>query len=340
MSNKYSQLSFEEREEISRLRAGGKSLRQIATTLGRPASTVSRELKRNSGSQIGYKAGYAESLAKGRRWQGSRMERNQMLQATVLELLKHGLSPEQVAGRLRLENNGCNIISYESIYSFIYKQIRRTKNYDWRQYLPQGRSKRKNKYSSRRNSSRAENAIKRWVSIDERTSLANNRVQLGHWEADLLHPRKTGAVILVIQERVSRFVYIAKVPTKHAELVVESIKQKLKDLPTELRLSVTQDNGSEFSRHYELNELGIKTYFCKLHAPWQKGGVENMNGRIRRFIPRGTDPNTISDDFINAMENVLNNTPRKCLGFKTPYEIFYKQMLHFKLESTSPLSRG
>ena len=340
MSNKYTQLSIEERETIARLRAGGQSFRQISAALGRQTSTVSREIKRNSGTQVGYKAYYADSLTRGRRWQGSKMERDQTLQSTVLGLLEVGWSPEQISGRLRKENNGKNIISYESIYSFIYKQISRTKNYNWRLYLPQGRSKRRNKYSSRSKPSRAENAIKYRVSINKRSTIANDRAQFGHWEADLLHPRKNGAAILVLQERVSRYAYIAKIPTKQSEHVIQSIKLKLKPLHNNIKKSITQDNGLEFAKHYELNELGIETFFCDTHSPWQKGGVENLNGRIRKFIPRGTDPKTISEKDIDGLENILNNTPRKCLGFNTPFEIFHKKTLHFNLESTSPLSRG
>ena len=141
MGRGYKQLSLEDRCEIARLQAAGRSIRQIAAALDRPPSTISRELKRNCGRHVGYKPSYAQEQTRARRWSGSRLEREPDLRRAVLERLTRGWSPEQVAGRLARQA-GRNVISYESIYRFIYAQIARTKDYRWRHYLPRGKSKR------------------------------------------------------------------------------------------------------------------------------------------------------------------------------------------------------
>jgi IS30 family transposase len=139
MGERYEQLSLEERCAIARLREAGQSIRQIAAALDRPASTISRELRRNSGSRIGYQPGYAQEQTRARRWSGSRLERDEGLRADVLSRLAAGWSPEQVAGRLT-RDAGQKVISYESIYRFIYAQIRRTNDGAWRLYLPRAKA--------------------------------------------------------------------------------------------------------------------------------------------------------------------------------------------------------
>jgi IS30 family transposase len=335
MGSYYEQLSLEERYAIADRRADGQSLRQIAAALDRSASTIARELNRNTGAQVGYRPAYADAQAWARRWRGSRMARQPALRRHVLDRLAMGWSPEQVAGRLALEPSSMRI-SHESIYRFIEAQIRRTKDYSWRYYLPRKKTKR----GWRRRPHRLVGLIKDRVGIDCRPAHIASRRQCGHWEADLIHPRKSGAAILVAQERQTRYVRLAKQAGKHAQPIVNRLKLWFAELPPPLRRSLTQDNGPEFFEHHQLNPLGIKTYFCHPHSPWQKGGIENMNGRIRRYIPRGTDPQSFSDADLQELAQRLNHTPRKCLGFKTPAEAFHIQLLHFKCESTFPPSRG
>src|ERR1700730_702828 len=141
MGRRYEQLSLDQRCEIARLRADGCSVRQVATALDRSPSTISREIKRNKGKHVGYKPSYADQRTRARRWKGSRLQREPFLRRAVMERLKRGWSPEQIAGRLAREA-GCKVISYESIYRFIYAQMARTKDYRWRRYLPRGKSKR------------------------------------------------------------------------------------------------------------------------------------------------------------------------------------------------------
>ncbi|MFN7611185.1 MAG: IS30 family transposase [bacterium] len=336
MARTYRQLTLEERCTIARLHEDGQSIRQIATIMGRAASSISRELKRNSGTQIGYRPAHADALCWARRWHGSRMERHPALRDFVLHRLSWGWSPEQIAGRMARDRAPIRV-SYESIYRFIDAQIRRTQDYSWRHYLPQGKSKR----GWRRRPHHPIAHIKHRVPIHQRDPAVEKRKQLGHWETDLFHPRKQGAAILVSVERASRFILLAKQAGKHAEAVAGQLQQWFDAMPPHRRQTLTMDNGPEFFLHHRLHPLAIKTYFCNPHSPWQKGSVENMNGRIRRFIPRGTDPDTFDDHDLQALAARLNATPRKCLGFKTPAEVWsLPQPLHFKCESTSPPARG
>ena len=338
MGRSYGHFTLEERCTIARLREDGQSCRQIAAALGRAPSSVSREIARNTGygAAAGYKPAHADDIAWSRRWRGSRLERDDGLRGLVLDLLASAWSPEQIAGRLKLENSP-HMISHESIYRFIHAQIRRTNDYRWRHFLPRGKSRR-GRPAARHNPLQS---IKNRVSIHQRPKSVMARKRFGHWEVDLLHPRKSGPAILVANERKSRYTLLAKLDGKHAEPVAEQLAQWLHPLPQNRKRSVTQDNGTEFACHHKLNNINIKTYFCDPHKPWQKGSVENTNGRIRRFIPRGTDPDSFSNDDIQRLATLLNNTPRKCLGFKTPAEIFsgHHHLLHFKCESTFPPSR-
>lgn len=314
---------------------GGQSIRTIAATLGRSASTISRERRRNAKKKDGYNPAYAGEKAWARRWRGSRLARQPELRQSVLDRLAMGWSPEQVAGRLAQEN-GSTVISHESIYRFIYSEIRRTNDGSWRHFLPRRKSQR----GWGRRKHRPMEHIKDRVSLDKRPAYIEKRCQPGHWEADLLHPRKSGAAVLVMVERATRYVFLAKLPSKHAKPVADQMKRWLSALPCQLRRTLTQDNGPEFFLHHLLHPLGIKTYFCDPHSPWQKGSVENLNSRIRRYIPLGTDPDTFSNHQLQALAFRLNHTPRKCLGFKTPAELLSNLLLHFNCESSSRPTAG
>jgi len=337
MGERYRQLGFEERCTICRLREDGKSLRQIAAALDRPASTVSRELKRNAGVRVGYKPVYAEQQARARRWSGSRLERDEVLRSEVLHRLKAGCSPEAVAGRLKLEQ-GRAVISHESIYRFIHAQLRRTKDYGWRHYLPRGKSKRGR---SRVRGGSPASFIKQRTPIALRPADAADRSVPGHWEADFMLFARYGQNLLVAHERTTRLILIARPPDRKAARTARTLASLIGPWPAPMRTTLTLDNGTEFAEHYRLTEqLGLKTYFCDPHAPWQKGGIENAIGRLRRYLPRKTNLDALSFDQLIAIASQYNNTPRKCLDFKTPAEACSTYPLHFDCESTSPLSRG
>ena len=275
MGHRYDQLSLEDRCEIARLQADGRSIRQIAAALDRAPSTISRELKRNRGREVGYKPGYAQQQTRARRWSGSRLEREPELRPAVLDRLARGWSPEQVAGRLACER-GCRVISYESIYRFIHAQIARTKDYGWRRYLPRGKSKRG--WRGKRGGSPAR-FIEGRISIAERPPAAADRSNPGHWEADLILFAKYGQAVLTVHERQSRIILATRPPDKAARRVARHLLRLFAPLPPQLRKTVTFDNGTEFARHTALHRLDIATFFCDPHAPWQKGGIENAIGR-------------------------------------------------------------
>ncbi|WP_338695357.1 IS30 family transposase [Bradyrhizobium sp. 26S5] len=335
MGRSYEQLSLDERCEIARLSANGSSVRQIAAALDRSPSTISRELTRNRGVQVGYKPSYAQQQMRARRWTGVRLEREPGLRRAVLERLGRGWSPEQVAGRLAREH-GRKVISHETIYRFIYAQIRRTSDFSWRRYLPRGKSKRG--YRGKKGGSPA-SFIEGRVSLDQRPIEAADRSTPGHWEADLMMFSKYGQAVLTVHERTSRLLLGIRLASKVARGVARHLVRLFASLPQDLCQTVTFDNGTEFACHTALHRLAIETFFCDPHAPWQKGGIENAIGRMRRFIPRKTDLATLPTRRFHQSFNAYNNTPRKSLDFQTPAEAF-SQVLHFECESTSLLSQG
>ena len=342
MGIRYEHITIEERCEISRLRASGQSIRQVAATLDRSPSTISRELKGNVSRSQGYRPKYADQQAQERRWCGSRLERDEGLRSRVLARLQQGWSPEQVAGRFALEE-GRKMISHESIYRFIYGQIARKKDYSWRHYLPRAKSKRG--WRGRKGGNPA-SFIQLRRPLSERPADASGRDTPGHWEADLMHFGRQGQTVLVLHERHSRLLIALRQPGKAADPVASAMTQVLASFPAPWRRTVAFDNGTEFARHHRLHALGVQTFFCDTHSPWQKGGVENAIGRMRRTLPRKTDLAELPDGRFDQLVRSYNNTPRKCLGYYTPAEILSDyftnqvfQVLHLKCESSFPLSR-
>ncbi len=329
----YHQLSLEERCSIARLHEAGQSIRRIAAALDRQPSTIARELKRNAGSRVGYRPAYAQAQAGARRWSGSRLERDNGLREGVLDRLAAGWSPEQVAGRLAREA-GRRIISHETIYRFVHAQMKRTNDTSWRRYLLRGKMKR---------GWRTKGGPLRFAghrSIHHRPPDVADRTRLGDWEADAVLFSTPGQAILVVHERRSRLTLAARATSLRADPTAAALARLMRPIPPELRHTMTFDNGTEFARHHELaRQLGIQTYFCDPRSPWQKGGVENAIGRLRRELPRKTNLDGLPAKRINAILSRHNNTPRKCLGFQTPAEAFL-QPLHFKCESTPGSSPG
>jgi IS30 family transposase len=325
MGQRYSQLQLEERVEIYRLHAGGISQQKIAEAVGRSAATISRELRRNAKRTKAWCGGYepvrAHKLAERRRRWDCRFKlvRQPDLRDRVRKGLAMGHSPEQIAGRLTREN-GRTMISPESIYRYIYHRSAQ-KDY-WHRLLPRAKAKRGR--PGRKGGSPA-SFIKQRQPISQRPGEASDRTQPGHWEADYMLFAKYGHNVLVLHERQTRFTIIDKPPHRKAELTALRIHRRLRPIPQGMRKTISFDNGTEFAEHHRLHQpLGVQTFFCDVRSPWQKGGVENTIGRLRRMLPRKTNLDTISHRQLRVYADRLNNTPRKCLDFQTPAEAFSK----------------
>jgi IS30 family transposase len=327
MGQKYSQLCLEERCSIAQRFNAGQSYQEIATALDREPSTIWREVNRNGGKKIGYKPSYAHEQANARRWRGSRLARQPELQKHVLDRLAMGWSPAQIAGRLAHEKSSTRI-SHESIYRFIYAEMRRTDDGRWRHYLRQAKSRRGRRS---RPSASPVHTVENRVPLAKRPATAENRKQAGHWEADLMLFRTYRHNVLTVHERKSRFTVLLRQANKTSETTRRSLSRFFARIPEALQRSLTFDNGTEFALHHKLD---IPTYFCEPHSPWQKGGIENAIGRLRSMLPTKTNISELTSKQIRLCATIYNHTPRECLDFQTPAEVFYKQLLHFKCDST------
>jgi transposase, IS30 family len=324
MGTQYDQLCEPERKMIAHLYREGCSYRHIASTLKRAPSTISREIRRNSQPSRFWPAGRYEAKRaaeltsrRRRRGRGHKLARQPALREHVRERLAMGWSPEQIAGRLARQH-GRTIISHESIYRFVYFRTAQ-KDY-WNRLLP--RRKHRRGRPGRKGGSSV-HFIPNRVPISKRGKRANNRTQPGHWEGDLMMFSRHGQGIVAIHERRSRLIRLRRQPSKVAKKVLANLRRMLRPLPPQLRRSLTLDNGSEFALHQKLAfACNLKTFFCDPHSPWQKGGIENAIGRLRRPLPRKSELATIPQEKLNAFEHNYNNTPRKCLRFQTPNEVF------------------
>ena len=293
---------------------------QVAQQMGRFPSTISRELGRNRTSRGVYSAQVANKLARARRYTKPTgiVLKNAHIRAYVVGGLRARWSPEQIAGRLPIDYPGMTI-SHESIYLYVYEQARK-KNTELYRCLPSKRRKRTHWYRTR---SRDSILGAGKTSIADRPDEVNDRRTFGHWEVDLIIGRRNASAICVILERTSRCVVLGVLIDKTAARMYHALVTTLGALPRALRTSMTVDNGSENACHRDLTALlGIAVYFCDPYKSWQKGAVENMNGLIRRCFPRGTDFSSIDRRDVIALQQALNNRPRKCLGYRTPYEVF------------------
>jgi IS30 family transposase len=313
-------LTLEERERLASLKAEGLSLRAVAARLGRAASTVSRELRRNALPKGGYLPVHAEGCYLERRQRPAVLEQDAKLRRFVRERLLEGWTPEQIAGWLkRGEERGLRAAATETIYAFINRPGQRGEKL-WK-LLPRGRAKR-----GRRRARQPRSAIAERRSIHDRPAAVQERKDAGHWEGDLLICRRTRPV-LVLKERKTRFVLAARLAGKSAAETVAVLMAVFRRLDPRLRSSVTFDNDTAFARHGLLaSACAMATWFCDAYASWQKGAVENANGRLRRDLPRDLDLDALSEAELQEIVLTHNLTPRKCLGFLTPVQALLAEL--------------
>ncbi len=311
----YNHLDRPERDQIAELKAQGLGATAIAKAIGRHKSTISRELRRNAHADGTYRPVFAEGSYLFRRQREAVLETNKPLRSFVVDRLAEGWTPEQIAGWLRRGIEiGLRALSTETIYAFIFRTAQKAEKL-WR-YLV------RRKASRGRRASRSKDRITDKTHISQRPAAANDRAEPGHWEADLVICKRAKP-LLVLHERKTRLTVMTRLASKTAAETVKAITDILDQLDPRLRRSMTFDNGGEFARHALIKDaFAMTTYFCDAYASWQKGGIENMNGRIRRWLPRSAELDDLTDEDIQDIAMTLNLTPRKCLGFKTPAEAF------------------
>ena len=316
-------LRSEEREEIMRLQASGLGVRAIAREIGRDPSTISRKLKRAVGSR-GYRAAMAQTHAdRGRRGpRNAKLATNLRLRAEVQARLKRLDSPEQIAGKLKLEfpDEPEMWVSAETIYQSLYVQARGGLNRELTAYLRTGRSMRK----PRRTPGQRRVRIPDMVMISERPPEIEDRAVPGHWEGDLIMGTKASdSSVGTLVERKTGFVMLIHLPNGHGTLAVQqALTAKMLTLDEHLRRSLTWDQGREMTNHRAISEAtGLDIYFCDPRSPWQRGTNENTNGLLRQYLPKGSDLSVYGPGLLDNIAAELNARPRKRHGFRTPAEL-------------------
>ncbi|WP_354678145.1 IS30 family transposase [Cupriavidus plantarum] len=317
-------LTLAEREEISRAVVSGISIRSIATRLGRAASTISRELRRNGGIHC-YRAHQADQLAWDRalRPKTCKLVRNQDLAQVVAAKLRLQWSPEQIAGWIKhaYAVNKDYQVSHETIYRSLYVQARGALKKELLEHLRRERAMRRSRYHTQKTDDHGR--IRETVPISERPATAEDRAVPGHWEGDMLCG-SGGSQIVTLVERQTRYLMLVKIGSKDSETVVNALIKHACKLPQELYKSLTWDRGPEMAQHKRFTvATDVKVYFCDPHHPWQRGSNENTNGLLRQYLPKGTDLSVHSQAKLNAIARRLNERPRKTLNFDTPAERFH-----------------
>lgn len=324
---KYKHFTIEEREKIQEMLWQKSSIRNIAATLGRNPSSISREIGRNSSfARHKYTSRLAHEKALVKRKSRGRKDRlkNQTVRDYVIIHLKKKWSPEQIAGMIKSKIN--ERISHEAIYQYIYAQIYRDGygclkpgSEDLRIYL-----RRKKKRRTRKGFRRCQRVFEsKGVSIDARPVIVEKRKRIGDWESDSVESKDYKPGINTFVERKTGLVFITKLKDKTSEATISAIESRVKNLPKRAKLTATFDNGSENRKWKEFEKrTGIKSFFAHAYHSWERGTNENTNGLIRDYFPKKTDFTKVSDKEIQKVENFLNNRPRKRLGWKTPLEAF------------------
>jgi IS30 family transposase len=314
-------LSFSEREEIALARAAGEGVRSIARRLSRSPSTVSRELGRNGDRDGCYRATTAHARAWSRacRPKPAKLWVNQRLREFVQCDLERKYSPEQIAGRLRMQFPGQPEmwVSAETIYQSLYVRSRGALRRELTKCLRTGQALRK---PGRR--AAAHNRPPDMINIAQRPQEAEDRAVPGHWEGDLLIGRNNKSAIGTLVERSTGYAMLICLPDGYKpERVAPALAQKIKTLPDSLRRTLTWDQGPEMRDWKQVRiDAGIEIYFCDPHAPWQRGTNENTNGLLRQYFPKGTDLSIHTEQDLDQVADELNDRPRKRLGFYKPSE--------------------
>jgi len=317
-----------ERDQIAVLLASGASKRLISRKLGRSMSSIIEETKRNSVNGI-YQAIRAQELSQERNRKSRQTNplKSPQIYSYVYDKLRCGWTPQQIAGRLKRDNNNETQICHETIYHYVYSDEGKEKNLH--EYLVRKHRRRRPWYGRKLYT----RGISNRVSIALRPEEINNRSIFGHWETDAVEGKSHSGGIQTILERKTRFYDGRLLINIDSEYGVKAQREMLIKYPKGVRQSLTLDNGRENYNHHKLiRDLEINTYFCDPHCPWQKGSNENHNGILRRYIPKKTDLTKITQFELNSILEEINNRPRKCLGYETPAEAFKRELQCYQLK--------
>jgi transposase, IS30 family len=322
MPRPYRQLTIDERRTIFRLLNAKIPIDEIASQLGRHRSTIYREIGRNLFRDVKAYRGYypitADDSARRRRQRRRKLIRDARLREHVIDKLACWWSPEQIAGRLKLAGDGARL-SHETIYQFVYSPEGRA--LALHRHLLRARRLRRRRFGRKPRGVK----IPLERTIGQRPAEIGRRQEIGHWEADLLIFRRAHgqANVTSLVERKSRLVRLVPNRDRRSGHVIKAMGDALAALAPAVRRTVTFDRGSEFLGYEHLaKNHNINAYFCDPHSPWQKGGIENTNSRLRRYLPGELDLALVTPIHLQEIETRMNTTPRKCLGFKTPLEAF------------------
>jgi IS30 family transposase len=314
---KYRHLNLAEREEIAIGLENGLKQCQIALIVGRCPSTISREIKRNNAQKniVRYRANRAQQRTDERKHEKAKRQRipNKRLRRFIAKNLKKGYSPEIIVFLATQKNREWKI-NHETIYQWIYSDRK-----DLILFLTQSRKKRRKRGSAKQK--RCPKVPNR-IMIEHRPDYVQLRSRIGDWETDTIISRQSKAAVMVLANRKARFIILRKLDGKTAISMHKAVVKSLEDLPHHMRNSITYDNGTENVLHELTNKiLGTKSYFCNPYHSWEKGTVENLIGIVRRFYPKKTNWQNITQWDLNIVARFINNRPMKLLGFKTPLQV-------------------
>ena len=323
----YKRLGIEEREHISRGLAQKKTIRAIAMEINRSASTISQEIKRNSGKS-GYRAFSASQRAKtaaaSRKKGKSKIGQRESLRRYVLEKLNEEWSPEEICMRVKIEYSWDMVmqISPEAIYQYLYVLPRGELKQRLVKALRQEHKYRRTQKGGKTGEKRGK--IADMLSIEERPAEVADRSVPGHWEGDLILGKYKRTALGTLVERTTRYTILVPLgDQKDAVSVREAFAKAFRSVPEELRKTLTYDQGKEMSEHKQFTiDTGIQVFFANPASPWERGTNENTNGLIRQYFPKGTDFSQVTEDEIKIVQRKLNNRPRKALNFYKPNEVF------------------
>ena len=311
----YKQLTSEERYYIATCLRQGLSKNQIAKQLNRSHTTVLREISRNTGGS-GYRYKQAHVFAAQRHVAKNKSTKlNDLIKKLINRYIKLDWSPEQVCGRLN--KDGVISLHHETVYRYILKN-KQHNGLLYKHLRHQGKAYRKRYgYPNNRGS------IPNRIDIDQRPWAVNNRLVFGHWEADTIIGKDRQGAIVTLDERVTKLRLAYPVDSRHMNKVGTAIIRLLKPLGRVVD-SITYDNGKEFYAHQKVNQaIGCMSYFAKPYSSWERGQNENANGLLRQYFPKKTNLKDVGYCRVKAATDSLNSRPRKCLGYKTPFEVFF-----------------